>query len=88
MTTLPPPSVTEFPENSLEKKVYTIVESFKENIPVMNDRYRLGFNLVKYLKGEGDPPEITVKNSKLSLENISEEELAKKIDIALKEIKN
>ncbi len=88
MTTLPPAGVKKFPEDSLENKVYSIVESFKENIPIMNDRYRLGYNLYKFVTGEGDPPEISVKNSKLHLENITEAELATKISEKLKEITN
>ncbi len=86
MTTLPPAGVKKFPEDSLENKVYSIVESFKENIPIMNDRYRLGYNLYKFVTGEGDPPEITVKNTKLHLENITEPELAEKLSERLKEL--
>ena len=86
MTTLPPAGVKKFPEDSLENKVYSIVESFKDNIPVMNDRYRLGYNLYKLVTGEGDPPEVIVKNSKLHLENITEAELAKKLSEKLKDL--
>ena len=79
MTTLPPPNTNFFPENSLEKKCYNIAEMFKEFIPVMNDRNRLGYNLFKFMKGEGDKPEIIVKNDKIKIEGISAEELAKRI---------
>lgn len=79
MTTLPPPKTKEFPQDSLEKKVYNLVESFKDYIPITNDRYRLAFSLFKYLKGEGDEPLIAVKSNKLKLVDISETELAIKL---------
>lgn len=87
MTTLPPPKVKQFPDDSLEKKVYNIVESFKDNLPRMNDRNRLAFSLFKYMKGEGDEPLTSIKTNKLKIEGISEEQLAKKIEEELKKIK-
>lgn len=84
MTTLPPPATNLFPEDSLEKKCYNIAESLKEYIPITNDRYRLGFNLYRYKKGEGDPPEILIKTTKIKYQNISEKELVEKINEALK----
>ena len=87
MSTLPPPSVKKSSDDSLESKVYTIVESLKDYIPVMNDRNRLGFGLYKYMKGEGDKPEILVKTSKLNVQNISLDELAEKINTALSKLK-
>lgn len=86
MTTLPPPSTNNFPDDSLEKQVYNIVEKYSENIPISNDRNRLGFNLYRFMTGEGDPPEICIKSAKLKLEGITEEELAAKISGDLKEI--
>ena len=87
MTTLPPPATKSFPEDSLESKVYAVVENYKENIPIPNDRNRLGYNLYKYMRGEGDAPEVSVKNTKIKLAGISEKELAKKISDDLKSIK-
>ncbi|HEX7356399.1 MAG TPA: hypothetical protein VF270_01670 [Ignavibacteriaceae bacterium] len=87
MTTLPPPKVKKAPEDSLESKVYSMVESFKEYIPITNDRNRLSYCLIKYLNGEGDAPKITLKTSKINFENISRDELAKKLDEALAKIK-
>jgi hypothetical protein len=86
MGTLPPPQVQKSPESSLEKKVYNIVESFKEYLPVANDRNRLGFNLFKYVKGEGDHPSIIVKNAKVKIKGISEKELAEKLTAAIEKI--
>ena len=83
MSTLPPPSVKKSSGDSLESKVYTIVESLKDYIPVMNDRNRLGFGLYKFMKGEGDKPEILVK----TLTGITLDELAKKIDAELSKLK-
>ena len=79
MSTLPPPSVNPASEQSIEKKVYDIVDKFKDHLPVLNDRYRLGFTLFKYVTGEGDPPEVLVKSTKIRLEGISEAEFARKL---------
>jgi hypothetical protein len=86
MSTLPPPKTKDFPESSLEKKAYKIVEQFAEYFPVMNDRNRLGFGLYKYLDGEGDPPDILLRSSKLKIEGITIDELAKKISDELEKI--
>jgi len=79
MTTLPESPVLKAPEDSVERKVYGIVDRYKEYIPRMNDRNRLAFALYKFVIGQGDDPFTTVKTNKLILEGISEEELAKKI---------
>ncbi|GAB6283265.1 MAG: hypothetical protein STSR0008_20250 [Ignavibacterium sp.] len=84
MTSLPPPFTKEFPADSMEKKAYSIVEKFKENIPIMNDRNRLGYYLFKYFIGEGDPPEISVTDAKIKVVGISEKELIKKIEEEVK----
>ena len=86
MTTLPPPKTKEFPKSSIEKKVHNLVELFSEQLPLPNDRIRLAFGLYKFLSGEGDPPEVLVASSKLKIEGITEDELAKKIDEELKKI--
>lgn len=64
---------------SIEKQVYSIVDEFKDNIPIPNDRNRLAFCLYKYVNGEGDSPEILVKTTKIKIEGISEKELATKL---------
>ena len=87
MSTLPPPKVKKAPEDSLESKVYSMVETFKEYIPTPNDRNRLSYCLFKYLNGEGDAPKILLKTSKINYEGISKEELAKKLDEELLKIK-
>ncbi len=87
MTTLPPPKTKDFPENSVEKKCYNIVKLFKDYLPLVNDRNRLAFGLYKFVTGEGDPPDILVQSSKLTIEDISPEELADKINEEVKKIK-
>lgn len=87
MSTLPPPKVKKAPEDSLESKVYSMVETFKEYIPIPNDRNRLSYCLFKYLNGEGDAPKILLKTSKINYEGISKEELAKKLDEEISKIK-
>ncbi|MBS4033384.1 MAG: hypothetical protein KGZ85_02860 [Ignavibacterium sp.] len=86
MTTLPPPGVKEFPADSLEKKVYGIVESFSEFMPIQSDRYRLGYCLFKYMNGEGDEPKIALKSAKIRVEGIAITELAEKINSELMKI--
>ena len=86
MTTLPPPGIKEFPESSLEKQVYNIVESLAEFIPVPNDKNRLGFGLYKFMKGEGDPPGVLLRSAKIKVTGITLDELASKIDSELKKI--
>ncbi len=86
MSTLPPPKTRKFPESSQEKKAYNLVEQFAEYLPIANDRNRLGFGLYKYLEGEGDPPEVLLRSSKLSIEGITIDELAKKISDQLEKL--
>jgi hypothetical protein len=81
------PEVRKFPEDSLESRVYNLVESFSENIPVPNDRNRLAYSLIQYIKGEGDHPRILVKSTKISIEGISSEELAGKLNSAVENLK-
>lgn len=87
MTSLPPPATQQPGDDSLEKKVYGIIEQFKTNIPVMNDRYRLGYSLVKYMQGAGDSPVVAVKSAKIHIEGISANDLAAKLQTELDKIK-
>lgn len=87
MATLPASPVKEFPENSLEKKVYSMVDSLEQYIPLMNDRNRLSFALLNYLNGHGDSPAITVRNNKLQLNNIHAAELVEILENKIEEIK-
>jgi len=86
MTTLTPPGTMEFPENSIEKKVYNIVEQFGNYIPITNDKNRLGFCLYKFMKGEGDAPKVLLRSAKIKVVGISLDELAEKIDSELKKV--
>ena len=87
MSTLPPPFVNEFPPESLEKQVYSLVENLAYYIPVANDRNRLAYNLFKFLTVEGDSPIVSIKNSKINIQGISVEELALKIEDGIHAIK-
>jgi hypothetical protein len=86
MSTLKPPNTRKFPESSQEKKAYNLVEQFAEYLPIANDRNRLGFGLYKYLEGEGDPPVVLLKSSKLNIEGITLDELAKKFSDELEKL--
>ena len=86
MTTLTPPGTIEFPDSSIEKKVYSIVEHFSEYIPIINDKNRLGYCLFKFIKGEGDPPKVALRSAKIKVVGISIDELAGKLDTELKKI--
>lgn len=87
MATLPPPKVKKAPEDSVESKVYSLVESLAEYVQIPNDRNRLAYCLFKYLNNEGDEPKITLKNAKINYSGISLDELAKKLDEGLSNIK-
>ncbi len=87
MATLSPPAVKETPEDSIEKKVYTIVEGLSQYLPIVNDRNRLGFALYKYVLGEGDNPTVTIKSAKVKIEGITLKELADKIALEIEKIK-
>jgi hypothetical protein len=54
MTTKPPAKVKEEDPSSPVKMIYNMVEELKDIIPVMNDRYRLGFCLHKYYDNEAN----------------------------------
>lgn len=87
MTTLPPPSMKKSDANSIDKQVYDLVENLKDYITIPNDRYRLAYNLIKYLQGEADMPEILIKSTKVSYINITETDLVLKINEGLNKIK-
>lgn len=87
MTSLPPAPVKPYPENSIEKKAYSIAESLSEYLPIMNDRNRLGFNLYRHLRGEGDDIPTIVRTNKFTIEKISEKELVQIIEQKVEEVK-
>jgi hypothetical protein len=87
MTTLSPPNVKKAPSDSVESKVYSLVETFKDYIPVPNDRNRLSYCLFKYLNGEGDNPKVVLQSAKIGIKGISSADLAKKLEEGLNNIK-
>ncbi|MGA7720133.1 MAG: hypothetical protein WCA84_03065 [Ignavibacteriaceae bacterium] len=86
MSTLPSPETSKFPDDSIEKRVYNIIEDLRAYLPIINDRNRLGYSLFKYVINEGDSPAVTLRNAKVKIDGISIEELAKKISVELEKI--
>ena len=86
MSILPSPETSKFPDDSIEKRVYNIIEDLRAYLPIINDRNRLGYSLFKYVIGEGDSPAVTLRNAKVKIDGISIEELAKKISVELEKI--
>ena len=80
MSTLQTPFIKLSAQDSLESKIYALIDDFKEFIPNDSDRYRLSYSLYKTKIGEGDSVLISLKKNKLVLNNISIEQLAKKIE--------
>ena len=87
MSTLPPPKTRIFSDSTKEKKAYNLIEKFADHLPIPNDRNRLGYGLFKYLEGEGDPPEVLLRSSKLKIVDITIDELAKKLSAGLEGLK-
>jgi hypothetical protein len=86
MSILPSPETSKFPDDSIEKRVYNIIEDLRAYLPIINDRNRLGYSLFKYVINEGDSPAVTLRNAKVKIDGISIEELAKKISVELEKI--
>lgn len=61
MTTKPPPSIKEFPAESLEKIAYNSVSRIPAQEP--NDRYRLGYQVLQWLKNRTGTLEDAIKVS-------------------------
>ena len=77
MTTKAPALVKEADPDSPTKKIYTMVEEFKDIIPVPNERLRLAFCLVKYYNNEASSIKETVYSAKPESCTIELKELAK-----------
>jgi hypothetical protein len=73
--------------DALEVKVYSFINTLSEFLPIENDRNRLSFDLLKSIRGEGDSFITTLKKNKLHIENISIEDLSKKIEDGLQGLK-
>lgn len=61
MSTKPPPSVAEFPQDSLEKIAYSSVADIPTQEP--NDRNRLGYNIWMWLVDRKGTLEQAIKNA-------------------------
>ncbi len=87
MSTKPASPVKEFSAETMEKKVYNLVESFKEFLPIDNDRNRLAYGVIQYLLGDSDAPEVLLRSSKVKIEGIEYSELASKLSTGINSIK-
>jgi hypothetical protein len=65
MTTKPPSRLHPFPDNSLEKIVYTSIEEVATLEP--NDRARLGFSIIRWLEGKNGTLEDIIFQSHIRL---------------------
>ena len=81
------PMVKKSPANSLEAQIASIIEQYKENIPIDNDRNRLAFSLFNFMNGTGDSPEISVSSTKIKIEGLTKSQLAEKLNKDLKAIR-
>ncbi len=64
MTTKPPAKIKEADSSDPLKKIYSMVDELKDIIPVMNDRYRLGFCLNRFYTGESGSVKEAVQSAK------------------------
>jgi hypothetical protein len=82
MTTKPPPSVAEYPPESLEKLAYSVVSDIATKEP--NDRNRLGYHVWVWLKERKGTLEQAVRNSG-SRTDLPLSDIAKIIAVRLEE---
>lgn len=79
MTTKAPASVKEANPDDPVKKIYSMVDEFKDVIPIMNDRYRLAFNINKFFNGEAASIEEAVTSTNAESCTIEKKELIKQL---------
>ena len=82
MTTKPPSSVKNAPEDTLERVAYTCAAGLPTVDP--HDQDRLGYNLWRWLSNRRDPLDIAVKSAGVRF-LIGEEEALKKIRESLQQ---
>ncbi len=81
MTTVPPPAVTPFPEDSIEAKAYAAAREIPGREP--NDVNRLGYSIWAWLKEKRGTLEEAILNSGMRTE-MPMEEIAGKVREALR----
>lgn len=79
MTTKPPASVKKASDEEPVKKIYDMIEEFKEVIPVTNERYRLAFNINKFFNGESASLKEALTNANPESCIIAKNELLEKL---------
>jgi len=79
MTTKAPASVKEANSDEPVKRIYSMVEEFKDVIPVTNERYRLAFNLHKFYSKEAASLKEALTNANPESCIIERKELLKQV---------
>lgn len=73
---------------NVESKIYGFVDGLAEYVPIPNDRYRLSYDLLKYMRKDYDSIEEIVRTAKIKIANTDRKELAKKINEGLKNLES
>ena len=79
MTTKAPASVKEANPDEPIKKIYVMVEEFKDVIPVTNERYRLAYNVNKFYSRESASLAEALSNANPESCTIERKELLKQL---------
>lgn len=79
MTTKTPASVKEANPNEPIKKIYNMVEEFKDVIPITNERYRLAYCVNKFFTGETNSIKDALNSANTESCTIEREELLKQL---------
>jgi hypothetical protein len=87
MTTKPPAKVKPEEPDAPVSKIYAMVEELKDSIPVLNERYRLGFCLHRFYIGEAGTIKEAVYSAKPDSSTIELDELASIFSKKFEELK-
>lgn len=79
MTTKAPASVKEANPDEPVKRIYVMVEEFKDVIPVTNERYRLAFNVNKFYSKESASLKEALTNANPESCTIAKEDLLEQL---------
>lgn len=79
MTTKTPASVKEANPDEPIKKIYNMVEEFKDTIPVTNERYRLAYCINKFFNGDTNSIKDALTSANPESCSIEYEELLKQL---------
>ena len=79
MTTKTPASVKGANPDEPIKKIYIMVEEFKDVIPIMNERYRLAYCMNQFFEGETNSIKDALTSANPESCTIEREELLKQL---------